>query len=145
VLASARNIALRMFFPLARITPPPDMRSISTVPAKLSAHHTTALKCDMAAMHGRLKVLKWALLHNFPWSARVPRRSGRAPGGVEVGAGAQLPECPWDEQVRAGAIWGGHTQVLAWLDEHGAPCSLFYQATQSRCEYDTGATHSTDT
>ena len=78
------------------------------------------LTCTLAARYGHLEVLQWAREHGCPWSAETStaaargghlsvlrwardhdcpwdwmtcyfRRSGRAPGGAEVGAGARLP------------------------------------------------------
>ena len=50
--------------------------------------------CYFAAQGGHLTVLQWAREQGCPWggsNAVLNRRSGRAPGGVAVGAGAWLP------------------------------------------------------
>jgi len=49
--------------------------------------------CVFAAEGGHLEVLKWVREHDCPWYAGtcLVAAKGRAPGGVAVGTGAQLP------------------------------------------------------
>jgi len=50
--------------------------------------------CACAAQGGHLEVLQWLREQDCPWDERTVLRGGRwgrAPGGVEVGAGARLP------------------------------------------------------
>jgi len=71
--------------------------------------------CAMAAEGGHLEVLQWAREHDCPWDdgdnhqleCLCERRSGRAPGGVEVASGAPLPE-------------GGHLELMQRAVEHCA-------------------------
>ena len=45
--------------------------------------------CMMAALDGNLEVLRWALVNDCPWDTwTCASPLWRAPGGVEVGAGA---------------------------------------------------------
>jgi len=61
--------------------------------AKANGCPWVARICSIAAGGGHLEVLQWARENDCPWDARTCAfgRSGRAPGGVEVGAGARLP------------------------------------------------------
>jgi len=49
--------------------------------------------CECAAWAGHLEVLNWTREHDCPWDTGTcaSRRRGRSPGGVAVGAGAELP------------------------------------------------------
>jgi len=33
-------------------------------------------------------------------------------------------DCLWNERTREWAVQNRDTEMLRWLDEHGAPCSL---------------------
>ena len=60
---------------------------------------SSTFTCCAAASGGQLEVLKWLWAHDYPWHEEDDvmdallsrRRKGRAPGAVEVAAGAQLP------------------------------------------------------
>jgi len=61
-------------------------------------HATT---CQILAGGGNLEVLRWAREHGCGWDECVcVRRCARAPGGVEVGAGAPLPVEYMDVYIR---------------------------------------------
>ena len=61
--------------------------------AKANGCQWDAHTCAYAALRGHLEALKWMREHGCPWDTwtTIARRSGRAPGGVAVDAGARLP------------------------------------------------------
>ena len=87
--------------------------------------------CALAAQGGHLEVLKWLREHGCPWDEwTCERRSRRAPGGVEVGAGTPLPVGRTDAPMRRAARTPG---ALAVGD--GPRCSLI-RADTARCASD---------
>ena len=77
--------------------------------------------CEAAGRHGHLEVLKWAREHHRPWDERTcQRRSDRAPGGAEVGAGARLSVEREERGVKS-AAQTGRLEVLRWVREHACP------------------------
>ena len=76
--------------------------------------------CAYAAEFGHLDVLKWARENHCPWNEDTVTdgRQVRAPGGVEVGAGARVP-MEREQHVYRGLEWQGRGD--AELDEGGRP------------------------
>ena len=66
--------------------------------------------------------LAWAKASGCPWVQRTCalRRSGRAPGGAEVGAGARLPVGHGDGLLHRLAGWALEV-MRCWALKHGCP------------------------
>ena len=78
--------------------------------------------CALAAKHGHLDVLKWALERGCPAGAGGSLCARAALGGqLEVLRWLREHDYPWDAVSCAKAAEGGHLETLKWLREHDCP------------------------
>lgn len=79
--------------------------------------------CSSAAWHGHMTVLHWLREQGCPWDEDVYELA--AMGGqlaVLQWVKAQDPPCPWSEAACSTAAGGGHLEVLQWLRAQDPPC-----------------------
>ena len=76
--------------------------------------------CELAALGGHLKVLRFARENRCPWDEWTCARAAEG-GHLEVLQWAHQNGCPWVEHTCACAAKGGHLEVLQWAREHECP------------------------
>ena len=75
---------------------------------------------DLAAYHGRLDVLKWAVDYGLGEDVSGRTCSVAAKGGhLAVLKWLRSYGCPWDRRTWLFADLGGHMEVLQWLRDNG--------------------------
>jgi hypothetical protein len=74
--------------------------------------------CPYSAIHGNLKVLKWARENGCEWNSWTCAYAARN-GHLHVLKWARENGCPWDSHTCARAALNGHLEILKWARENG--------------------------
>ena len=76
--------------------------------------------CHIAAIHGHLKILKWAREIGCPWDEYICMYAAQN-NHLEILKWARENGCPWNKYTCMSAANNGHLDVLKWARENGCP------------------------
>ena len=79
--------------------------------------------CAIAALKGRLDILKWCRKHGCPWTKKTCANAAEV-GSLDIlqWCRQQDPPCPWNKKTCSRAAEKGRLDILKWCRQQVPPC-----------------------